>query len=102
MDVILEKNVRPEHEYQWRLFEALLKRTREECDRQGAKLIVVGIPYLPQVYDDIWASTFGDDDAYSRTAAIERVQIECQKLGVAYLDTLEPLRQKTRETGRWM
>ena len=102
MDIVLEKNVAPEHEYQWRLFDALLKRIKEECDRQGAKLIVVGIPYLPQVYDEIWDSTFGNNPAYSRTAAIERVQGQCQLLGIAYVDTLDPLRTKSKELGRWL
>jgi lysophospholipase L1-like esterase len=102
MDIILEKNVQPEHQYQWRLFEALLQRIKNESDRQGARLIVVGIPYLPQVYDDIWNSTFGGNDSYSRTAAIERVEAVCQKLGVAYVDTLGPLHQKSKELGRWV
>ena len=102
MDVVLEKNVPPEHQYQWRLFEALLQRMKDECDRQGAKLIVVGIPYLPQVYDDVWNSTFGGNDAYSRTAAIERVQADCQRLGIVYVDTLGPLRLKSKELGRWL
>lgn len=102
MDVILEKNVPPEHQYQWRLFEALLQRMKDECDRQGARLIVVGIPYLPQVYDDVWNSTFGGNDAYSRTAAIERVQADCQRLGIVYVDTLGPLQLKSKELGRWL
>jgi len=102
MDIVLEKDVAPAHDYQWRLFDALLKRTKEECDRQGAKLIVVGIPYLPQVYDEVWNSTFGNNPGYSRTAAIERVQAECQALGIAYVDTLEPLRTRSKEVRRWL
>ena len=102
MDVVLEKKVAPEHDYQWRLFNALLSRIKEECDRQGAKLIVVGIPYLPQVYDEIWNSTFGSNAAFSRTAAIERVQAQCQALGIAYVDTLERLRAKSTQLGRWL
>jgi len=102
MDVVLEKNVSAEHEYQWRLFEGLLQLTKQECDRQHAQLIVVGIPYLPQVYDDVWNSTFGKRAEYSRTAAIERIQTDCQRLGVAYVDALEPMRQRTQQPGRWL
>jgi hypothetical protein len=47
MDVVLEREISPEHAYQWRLAFALLDRIKSECDRQHAKLIVVGIPYLP-------------------------------------------------------
>lgn len=102
MDVVLEKNIKPEHEYQWRLFEGLLRLTKQECDRQNARLIVVGIPYLPQVYDDVWNSTFGNNDAYSRTAAIERVRAECRGLGVSYVDALEPMRQQSKLLGHWL
>jgi lysophospholipase L1-like esterase len=102
MDVVLEKNVLPEHEYQWRLFAALLELAKHECDQQHAQLIVVGIPYLPQVYDEIWDSTFGGNQAYSRTAAAERVRSVCQKLGITYVDTAEPLRSKSKQLGRWL
>jgi lysophospholipase L1-like esterase len=102
MDVVLEKNVQPEHEYQWRLFVALLELAKHECDRQHARLIVVGIPYLPQVYDEIWNSTFGQNQAYSRTAATERVQSECQKLGITYLDTADAMRSKSKALGHWL
>jgi lysophospholipase L1-like esterase len=102
MDVVLEKNVPPAHEYQWRLFAALLELAKHECDQQHAHLIVVGIPYLPQVYDEIWDSTFGGNQAYSRTAASERVQLECQKLGITYVDTTEAMRSKSKQLGRWL
>jgi hypothetical protein len=102
MDIIVEKNVGDDHQYQWRLFEALLMRIKTECDRQGAKLIVVGIPYLPQVYDEIWDSTFGKDSRYSRTAAAERVEADCQKFGIIYVDTLEAFRAKNKEVGHWL
>jgi lysophospholipase L1-like esterase len=75
---------------------------KEECDHQQAKLIVVGIPYLPQVYDDVWNSTFAGNAAYSRTAASERVEKLCRELGIAYVDTLEPMRERSRELGHWL
>ena len=102
MDVVFEKNVPPEHEYQSRLFAALLGLAKQECDRQHAQLIVVGIPYLPQVYDEIWTSTFGENQAFSRTAASERVQSECRKLGITYVDIAEPMRSKSKLLGHWL
>ena len=102
MDIVVEKKVSPEHEYQWRLFEALLAKTKAECDRQGAKLIVVGIPYLPQVYDDIWNSTFGQDQNNSRTAGADRVAADCKKLGITYVDSLDAFQSKSKEVGRWL
>ena len=102
MDVIFEKETSEQHRYQWKLFEALLLRIKAECDRQGATLVVVGIPYLPQVYDDIWDSTFGRDSKYSRTAAGERVLADCREWGISYVDTLDAFRTKTKDSGRWL
>jgi lysophospholipase L1-like esterase len=102
MYIVLEKNVAPYHEYQWHLFEDLISKMKSESDRQGAKLIIVGIPYLPQVYDDLWSSTFGKDPKYSRTAAIERVSAYCKQSGITYVDTLNGFQIKSKEVGRWL
>lgn len=102
MDVVLEREVRPEHEYQNRLAFALLTKIKEESRRLGAQLIVVGIPYLPQVYDDVWRGTFGGSDRYSRTAAMERVARFCVESDIPYVDTLAAFQQRVKQQGRWM
>lgn len=102
MDVIVQKDLQPEHQYQWRLALALLTRIKEEAERQGATLIVVGIPYLPQVYDEIWMRTFGGDARYSRTAAIERVNAWCQAQGAICVDTTDALRERVQRSGHWV
>jgi lysophospholipase L1-like esterase len=102
MDVVVEKDLTEQHRYQWRLFEALLLRIKTECDRQGAQLIVVGIPYLPQVYDDVWNSTFGRDPKYARTAAADRVLADCKRWGIPYVDTLAAFQTRTKQLGRWL
>lgn len=100
MDVVVEKDPDPQHEYQWRLFEALLSRIQEETERQHAQLVLVGIPYLPQVYDAVWRVTFAGNPKYSRTAASERVRAFCQSHGIAYVDTLDAFRARASLTGR--
>ncbi len=102
MEVILERDVSPRHECQVRLAFALLAKIREECQRMGAGLIVVGVPYLPQVYDDVWSMTFGGDERFSRTAGIERTVKFCSENGIRYIDTLEAFRERVRREGRWM
>jgi lysophospholipase L1-like esterase len=102
MDIVVEKNVTPEHEYQWRLFQALLTKMNAECEHQGAELIVVGIPYLPQIYDEIWNSTFGQDQKYSRTAGADRVAAACKNLGIVYVDSLDAFQSKSRQVGHWL
>ena len=66
MEVVLEKEINEKHQYQWDLALAMLMKISDETKRQNAKLIVVGIPYLAPVYDDIWESTFGGSDKYDR------------------------------------
>jgi hypothetical protein len=102
IEVVLEKEISEQHRYQWRLFEALLDRIDQEARRQHAQLIVVGIPYLPQVYDEIWRVAFEGNPMFSRTAGIERVKAMCTKRGIVYIDTLDSLREKVRQAGHWV
>lgn len=100
MEIVVERQPGAEHEYQWKLFEALLEKMQHESQRRGAKLVVVGIPYIAQVYDDLWDTTFGKERRFSRTAAIERVRSFCAARGIDYVDTLEPMRRHSARTGR--
>lgn len=102
MEVIFKREPTAQHAYAWRLAEALLGELRAEAARHGAELIVVGIPYLPQVYDDLWDATFAGDPTMSRTAAIDRVRRWCDAHGVSYVDVLEPMRARAAEQGRWV
>ena len=99
---MLEKDTNEQHKYQWRLFEALLLRINEETIKQRATLIVVGIPYLPQVYDDLWERTFGTNPKYSRTVATERVALFCKANGILYVETLGDFQNKYKTTGTWL
>jgi lysophospholipase L1-like esterase len=102
MEVIVEREPNPELQYQWELALALLRKLDEEATRLGAKLIVVGIPYLPQVYDDIWDATFGGDARFSPTAASERVSRFLAAEGIAYVEARDAMREYVREHGRWV
>jgi hypothetical protein len=102
MEVVVEKEPSQVHQYQWHLFEALLLRLKEESERQNAKLVVVGIPYIAQVYDEIWEISFGKDPRFSRTAAIDRVRSYCQSHGIIYIDMLDAFRAKAKELGHWL
>lgn len=102
MDVVVENDVAPGREYTWRLVKALLLKMNAESDKLGARLIIVGIPYLPQVYDDIWSSTFGNNEKYSKTAAIERIRAFCEASGIRYVDTLDALHDRAQKVGHWL
>jgi len=102
MDVIVAKEPSESHMYQWHLLEAIMLRMKEECQRMNATLIVVGIPYLPQVYDEVWDCTFGSDPKMSRTAGIDRFASWCKSNNLSYIDTCEALRVKSQELKRWL
>ena len=102
MELVVEREVSEEHKGHWRLVEALLLRIRDECDKLGAHLVVVGIPYVPQVYDEIWKATFEGKEQYSRSAANERMASLLDQHGIEYVDTLEAMRAEVRRTGQWL
>ncbi len=101
MEIVMEKEISPAHEYQHRLFKALLQGLKTEADRQGAKLIVTGIPYLPQVYDDLRKATF-PSERYDPEATTRRVSRYCQDLGIGFVDAQTPMRELHQKTGRWL
>lgn len=101
MEIVMEREISPQHEYQHQLFKALLEGLKIETERQGAKLIVVGIPYLPQVYDDLRKLTF-PGEKYDADVATRRVAAFCREIGVGFVDTQTPLRARHRQTGRWL
>ena len=102
MDVVLEKQISDKHKYQWDLNNAILERINEETQKLGGKLVIVGIPYLPQVYDEIWDGTFGEDQTYSRTAATERLAAWCEDHDITYVETLDALREQVKSRGHWL
>ena len=102
MEVVLEKEVSPQNEYNWRLAKALLERIEVETTKLGAQLVVLGIPYLPQVYDEIWQSTFGDNPKYAREAATDRLREWLQSRQIPYVDSMDALRAHVQKTGRWV
>lgn len=102
MEVVVRRETGDDFRYQWDLAKAILGRMDQEAERLGAELIIVGIPYLPQLYDEIWKSTFGGNEAYDRTVAIERLSEWCDEREIPYVDTLAPLASAVAENGRWL
>src|SRR5436190_2623398 len=102
MDVVVERDVAPDHQYNWRLAFALLDRINAETTKLHARLVVLIVPYLPQVYDDVWRNTFGNDQRYSRTASVERLETWLQSKGIVYVDSTESLRSAAVARGHWL
>lgn len=102
MEVVVEKVISPEHEYAWKLAYALLLRMRDEAKKQGAELIVLGIPYLPQVYDDVWQVTFASNPNYDRDAGPKRLAAWCMQNQIRYVESCDLLRERSKAAGRWL
>ena len=101
MEINMEKEISPMHEYQHRLFKALLQGLKMEAERQGAKLIVAGIPYLPQVYEELRKATF-PGEKYDAEATTRRVAAYCREIDVGFVDTQTPMRARHQQSGRWL
>ena len=102
MDIAMERDVSPQHEYNHRLFRALLARLKAKSDELGARLVIVGVPYLPQVYDGLLQWAFSGD-RFDPRASSRRLQSYCAELGVTYVDVLDPMRAAVAHSGgRWV
>jgi hypothetical protein len=102
-DTALRRRLDGEEAYRWALAGALLREASAEAQAAGARLIVVNIPYLPQVYDEVWQASFGRRPKdYDRWIAGERLGTLCRDAGIVYADTTHRFVEEARRTGRWL
>ncbi|MDB4538524.1 hypothetical protein N9226_00195 [bacterium] len=99
MEVAVARDLNSDFQYQYDLAFALIDEINAECGRQQAKLIVVAIPYLPQVYDDVWESTFADNPSCDRDAGAHRLRDHCISEGIAFVDTTPAMREASSKVG---
>jgi lysophospholipase L1-like esterase len=103
MDTALKVTWSPVDRSRWMLVEKILAQLAAETQAQGAPLVLVNIPYLPQVYDEAWNASFGSmGKRYDRTIANQRLGELCARNGIGYIDTTDALIQATHARGRWM
>jgi lysophospholipase L1-like esterase len=104
MEVVVARELTQDQEWQYSLAYSLLREMRRECERLGCELVILGIPYLAQVYDDVWASTFGDDpDRHDRFAANSRLAEVLESEGVPFVDTTLGMVNHVRDhDGQWL
>jgi len=103
LDTSLKKNLTESDAYRWKLAEEILKQFKKESKQRRSKLVLVNIPYLAQVYSEVWESSFGSSpETYDRWIGNKRLQNICTKLGIIYIDTTAEFIQRYKETGRWL
>src|SRR5262249_39779087 len=88
--------------FQWALAEAILRQLAAEVRADGASLTIVLIPYLPEVYDDVWNATFGRSQEYDRSAGSRRLREVAGRIGAGYIDTTPALAEAARRSPVWL
>jgi hypothetical protein len=103
LDTALKKELTDDDRYRWRLAERIFGKLVNEANEVGAKVVVVNIPYLAQVYDITWNASFGArPELYDRWIAGKRLAKLCERIGAAYIDTTDVFVRTTRELGKWL
>jgi hypothetical protein len=103
LDTALRINLSEDDRYRWMLMEKVMGQLVQEADASGAKVIVVNIPYLAQVYDDVWAWSFGTKpNEFDRWIAGKRLSEVCDRIGAGYIDTTEAFVETVRERKHWL
>jgi len=102
-DTALKKNLNAGDKYRWLLAQQIIKKIAEESFRKNRIVVLVNIPYLAQVYDEVWLASFGRrPEKYDRWIAGERLRDICNKAGVYYIDTTKALVEEVRRHKRWV
>ena len=103
LDTALRTNLTEDDKYRWMLMEKVMGQLVQEANASGAKVIVVNIPYLAQVYDDVWAWSFGaKPDEFDRWIAGKRLSEVCIRVGAGYIDTTEAFVETVRKRKHWL
>ncbi len=103
LDTSLKRDLSGDDSYRWNLAEKILQQLAREASKKNAEVVLVNIPYIAQVYDDVWNSSFGSKpDRYERWLAGERLQEICARAGIGYLDTTRPFVDEARTTAKWL
>ena len=87
----------------WKLVELILEDMKSYFEARGAGITVVVIPYLPQVYPEVWERVFGSQDArYSRFAGNRRMAAICARVGIECIDATDKMIETVRVTKEWL
>ncbi len=96
-DIAFKKIVGSREIYCWQLTEKLLARFAYEAGTRNRKVILVNIPYLAQVYDQVWKSSYGSmPDKYDRWIGERRLRDVCQRVQIGFIDTTPGFVKKAR------
>lgn len=103
LSTALKIDLNSDDRYRWALAERILGRLVVEARENGADVMIISIPYLAQVYDDVWAGSFGlRPQSYDRTIASTRMQDMSSRIGASHIDLTKAFQTIARERRRWL
>lgn len=89
--------------YRWQLATALIEEIAREARADGRSVVLVGIPYLAQVYDEVWEASFGvSPERFDRFITGRRLDEICRAAGIGYVDTTQAFVDEARRTRTWL
>jgi hypothetical protein len=97
-EVVLHRELNAREQFQWALATAIIRRLVQEVRASGGTVALVVIPYLPEVYDDIWNATFGRSPAYDRFIGARRLETIAADAGAGFIDTTPALVVEVRRS----
>jgi lysophospholipase L1-like esterase len=103
LDTALKRELDLGDRYRWTLAGRLLEQMSQEARGLGVTLVLVNIPYLAQVYDEVWAASFGTrPEKYDRWIGGLRLAEICDKAGILYADATADLVGAARQRRTWL
>ncbi len=98
-----KRTLEPRYAYRWSLAEAIIARVAEEAAQHEARVVLVNIPDIVTVYDDVWADTYGRDPGrYDRWIGGRRLGEIAQRVHIGYVDTTADFIAEVKRTGHWL
>jgi lysophospholipase L1-like esterase len=101
-EAVLRVDLNDRERFQWALAEAILRELVTEARANSASVTIVLIPYLPEVYDEVWSGTFGRSPEYDRHAGSRRLRDVASRVGAAFIDTTPALTDASRRSSVWL
>lgn len=103
LDTGMKIKLSGEDEYRWKLAGALIKEIAKEAHENNIKVVLVNIPYIAKIYDDIWNNSFGlRPKIYDRWIDSQRLGRICEEAKIYYIDSTPKLIREARSKHKWL
>lgn len=103
MDTAFKRTFDTQDQYRFDLVLKILTQLRQEAQTAGARVVLVKIPYLPEVYDEIWTNSFGlYPKLYDRKLGSLRAKAIADAAGMEFVDTTNAFANAVRQRGHWL